>query len=441
MGNLFTAWKNQTPLVVTAGQQSRSILPYEPFLFAERSTELPRPFVKWAIEPARAQDVPAAIARAYIVAMQPPCGPTFVSIPVDDWDQECAEFVPPVKASASNPGDPDLLAQAAAILASARRPAFVVGAGVARDGAWDAAIALAERHCARVYVAPMNARCSFPENHPLFAGFLPAMREAIVSTLSGHDVILALGGPASLYHIEGAGPHLPEDATTIFIADNPAHASWAPCEISIVADCRYAINTLLAGPQPIARTRPSPLAPPPELSSASFTDAYLLQQIARLRPAGSIIVEEAPSSRGAMHDHLPITIPDSFYTCASGGLGHGLPAAIGIALGRPKEKVIAVLGDGSSMYAIQGLWSAVRLGLPISFIILNNRRYEALRSFGRLFGMQHVEGTNLDDLNFVAMAQGQGMNAKRVIDPADLDAALLASFAADRPTLVEVLID
>jgi benzoylformate decarboxylase len=87
LGNLFTAFKNQTPLVVTAGQQARSILPFEPFLFAERSTEFPRPYVKWAVEPARAQDVPAAIARAYYVAMEPPCGPTFVSVPVDDWDQ------------------------------------------------------------------------------------------------------------------------------------------------------------------------------------------------------------------------------------------------------------------------------------------------------------------------------------------------------------------
>ena len=87
MGNIFTAYRNRTPLVITAGQQARSILPFEPFLFATQATELPKPYVKWSVEPARAEDVPAAIARAYYVAMQPPCGPTFVSIPVDDWDR------------------------------------------------------------------------------------------------------------------------------------------------------------------------------------------------------------------------------------------------------------------------------------------------------------------------------------------------------------------
>ncbi len=189
------------------------------------------------------------------------------------------------------------------------------------------------------------------------------------------------------------------------------------------------------------RAAPDPRKPAPRLSGAPFTDAYVLQQIGVLRPEGSIIVEEAPSSRGAMHDYLPITTPNSFYTCASGGLGHGLPAATGMALARPDEKVIAVLGDGSSMYAIQGLWSAARLGVPVSFLIINNRRYEALRSFGRLFGMQTVEGTALDDLQFVALAQGQGMAACRVERPDQLDAALEQSFAAKVPTLVAVMVE
>src|SRR5690606_22966044 len=111
-----------------------------------------------------------------------------------------------------------------------------------------------------------------------------------------------------------------------------------------------------------------------ELGGVPFSDAYLFQQVARLRPADSIIVEEAPSSRDALQAHLPILRPDSYFTCASGGLGHGLPAAVGVALGRPDRKTIAVLGDGSSMYSIQGLWTAAELGLPISFIIVNNGR-------------------------------------------------------------------
>src|SRR5713101_594321 len=131
LGAVFTAYKNQTPLVVTAGQQARSILPFEPFLFAERAAEFPRPYVKWSCEPARAEDVPAAIARAYLTAMQPPRGPTFVSIPVDDWDRLC-EPVEPRRLGTVVRGDPELLAEVAEALGACVRPAFVVGAGVAR---------------------------------------------------------------------------------------------------------------------------------------------------------------------------------------------------------------------------------------------------------------------------------------------------------------------
>src|SRR5260370_11964006 len=108
LGSVFTAYKNQTPLVITAGQQARSILPFEPFLFAERAPEFPRPYVKWSCEPARAEDVAAAIARAYYTAMQLPRGPTFLSIPVDDWDRICAPLTPPLPRT-STPRDPDLL--------------------------------------------------------------------------------------------------------------------------------------------------------------------------------------------------------------------------------------------------------------------------------------------------------------------------------------------
>lgn len=439
LGNLFTAYRNQTPLVVTAGQQARSILPYEPFLFAERATEFPRPFVKWAVEPARAADVPGAIARAWAVAMQPPCGPTFVSIPIDDWEQPCEPFVAP-RFGAANPGDPALLAEAAAMLARAANPALVLGAGVARDNGWHAAIALAERHQARVFVAPFSARASFPEDHPLFAGFLDPRREAIVAALAPHDLIVALGGPVNLYHVEGSGPHLPPGATTVFIADNPQQVSWAPCDLGIVAHAGHALAALLAGPDPAPRAAPPPRAAAPVLDPALLDDRWALSRIAALRPEGAVIVEEAPTARGPMHDHLPITAPDSFYTCASGGLGHGLPAAVGLALARPNHKVIAVLGDGSAMYAIQGLFSAAELGLPVSFVILNNQRYEALKGFGRLFGMQTVAGTDLVGLDFCGLARAQGVAAERVETTAGLDAALARSFAAPGPTLVEVMI-
>ena len=440
LGNIFTAYKNATPLVITAGQQARSILPFEPFLFAEQATEFPKPYVKWSCEPARAEDVPAAIARAYYVAMQPPCGPTFVSIPVDDWDRPC-EPIEPRRVSRIVRGDAALLAEAAEALSLAERPAFIVGAGVARDDAWDEAIALAERHQAQVWTAPMASRNGFPEDHPLFAGFLPAHREKIVAALSGSDLVLALGTPVFPYHVEGFGPHIPEGAKLFQLGDNPGTVAWTPVGTAIVTNLKAGLADLLAGPAPRRRSPPPPLQRPEPDSGKTLTDRYLMQRLAALRPQGSIIVEEAPSTRAAMHDFLPITERDSFFTCASGGLGHGLPAAVGVALARPDRKVISLLGDGSSMYAIQGLWSAAELGLPVTFIIVNNSRYEALVNFGRIFGLQRTVGTVLPGIDFVGLARAQGIVAERVTDPDALGEALIRAFAATGPNLIEVIVE
>ncbi len=223
--------------------------------------------------------------------------------------------------------------------------------------------------------------------------------------------------------------------------DHPAQAAAAPVGPAIVTSAGPAIAALLAGPPPTAY-RAKPQAPPraPALDGTLLCDAYLLQQVARLRPSGAIVVEEAPSSRAAIHDHLPIIARDTFYTCASGGLGHGLPAAIGVALARPTERVIAFLGDGSSMYAIQGLWTAAQLDMPITFIIANNGRYEALEQFGRHFALDNVVGTKLPRIDFVALAQGLGMAATRVDHTDALDAALRTAFAAPGPMLLDVTI-
>jgi len=440
LGNIFTAYKNQTPLVIVAGQQARSMLPYEPFLYAREATEFPKPYVKWACEPARAEDVPTAIARAYYTAMQAPCGPTFVSVPVDDWDRTC-ERVVPREVSRAIRGDQALLLRAAEILSRARNPAIVVGATVARDNAWDEAIALAERHAAAVWVSPMSGRNSFPEQHRLFAGFLAADRAKIVAALQPYDVVVVLGAPVFVYHVEGAGPFVPSDVQLIQLVDDASLAAGAPVGLSIVTSLKQGIRDLLAGPDPIPREAPTPAARPATLPSTQLTDAYLLQQIAKLRPAGSIVVEEAPSSRGPMHDYLPIIDRDTFYTCASGGLGHGLPAAVGVAMGRPGEKVIAILGDGSSMYSIQGLWSAAQRDLPIAFVIIKNGGYHALNEFGTHFGMTQLPGVRLPGLDFCGLARSQGVPAQSVTRSDELDAALTAAFASRSPMLVEVSVE
>jgi benzoylformate decarboxylase len=440
LGNIFTAYKNQTPLVITAGQQARSILPYEPFLFAQDAAEFPKPYVKWSCEPARAEDVPAAIARAYYVAMQPPRGPTFVSVPVDDWDRFCAPLAPRIVSRVVR-GDPTAIAVIANALHTAERPCLVVGASVARDDAWDEIIALAERHQALVWVSPMSGRCSFPENHPLFAGFLAADRAKIVASLSGHDVVVVVGAPVFTYHSEGSGPHIPDGAQLFQITDDPASAAWTPVGLSVVSSLKLGLGDLLEGAPLSSRPAPIGRKAPPLLTGPSLTDKYLMQQIAALRPVGSIIVEEAPSSRPPMQNYLPIIERDGFYTCASGGLGHGLPAAVGIALARPNEKVIGLFGDGSSLYSIQGLWTAAQLRLPITFIIVKNGRYEALLEFGRHFGLEKTVGTSLPDIDFCSLARGLGCHAIAVERIEHLDDALLSAFSATTPIVVEVTVD
>lgn len=447
MGNIFTAFRNRTPLVITAGQQARSILPFDPFLAASHATELPKPYVKWSIEPARAQDVPLAIARAWAIAMQEPRGPVFVSIPVDDWDRPAEPVAPRVLAHTTRP-EPAMIERIGALLDACKRPAFVVGGAVDRANAADDVVQLAERHGARVFVAPMTGRCSFPETHRLFAGFLPAMRERIVELLDGHDAIFAIGAPAFTYHVEGQGPHVPQGAELCQLIDDPGVAAWTPEGIAAVGNVRLGVQDLLARPAPPARALPErrqqpPRALPPERAGERMSVAFALQTLAEVRDPFGLVVEEAPSARPVMQTYLPMACAGTFLTMDSGGLGYGMPAAVGVALARPQERVIALIGDGSSMYSIQAIWSAVQLKLPITFVILNNARYAALQEFAPEFGFAKedaVQGTDLPGLDFVTLAAGMGCAGVRVSDAVRLSGALREALAASGPALVEIVV-
>lgn len=444
MGNIFTAYRNQTPLVITAGQQARSILPFDPFLGSTQAAELPRPYVKWSVEPARAEDVPLAIARAYYIAMTPPRGPVLVSIPSDDWEVQTS----PVDArvvSRHLRADPDLIAQVARGLDGANAPAFVVGAAVDRDRAWSEVVQLAERHSARVYVAPMSGRCSFPEDHRLWGGFLPPMRERIVEKLSGHDLVFAVGAPAFTYHVEGHGPHLPPGTELIQLTDDVQVAARAPVGTSVISSIRLGLLDLLQLSAPPVREAPPSHVRPPRVPEpdpgARLPVPWVLQTLNDLRARDSIVVEEAPSARPVMHGHLPIYESETFYTMCSGGLGYGLPAAVGVAMAKPGARVIALIGDGSAMYAIQAIWSAAQLGLPVTVVILKNRRYGALHEFAQIFGYrpdEPVPGTDLPDLDFVKLAAAQGVQGLHAETAEQFRQALSQALQANRPMLVEV---
>ena len=244
LGSMFTAFRNQTPLVITAGQQARAMLSLEPYLSAREAAEFPKPYVKWSCEPARAQDVPAALARAYYLAMQKPCGPTFVSIPVDDWDAE-AEPLAQRKVSFEYAPEPTTLERIAVALNRSERPALIVGPGVDRDGAWDIAVALAECTRSAVWASPMSARASFPEEHPLFAGFLPPVRRLLADKLAGYDVVVVLGAPIFTYHIHTEGRIVPEGVQLFQIIDDPEAAAWSPAGTSVLSTLKLGLAQLL----------------------------------------------------------------------------------------------------------------------------------------------------------------------------------------------------
>ena len=447
MGNIFTAFRNRTPLVITAGQQSRSLLQLEPFLFSSQATELPKPYVKWSCEPARAADVPAAIARAYYVAMQPPCGPTFESIPVDDWDQP-AELLTARKVSRSLRAGADEIDTLSVALNAARKPVFVIGGAVDRDGGWNALLQLAERHGALVWASPLIGRCGFPENHPLFAGFLPAFREEISKRLTGHDLLLAIGAPVFTYHAEGQGPYTPAGLQVFQLTED---TDWAACAIAgtaILSSVRTGLQDLLARPGPAHPADQRGRTAAPRIAAADpMSDSFLMQTLSELRSPDSIIVEEAPSSRSPMQAHLPILRSETFYTCSSGGLGHGLPAAVGIALANPQKKVIALIGDGSAMYSPQALWTAAAEGLPVVFAVVNNRQYKILKGYLRGMGGASVRtgrfvGMDLDDppIDFVALARSMAVDATVVDHAADVGDAVRTALATGRPHVLELAI-
>jgi benzoylformate decarboxylase len=441
LGNIYTAHRNQTPLVITAGQQARSILPLQAFLYAERASEFPRPYVKFSVEPARPEDVPAAIARAYYVAMQPPCGPTFVSVPIDDWTHPTQ----PIEARhVSRELGPDARAMQALVtaLAASKHPALVVGPGVDRAGAVDLMVQVAEKAKASVWVSPFSARCGFPERHPQFAGFLHASPAQVSDALAAHDLVVVIGAPVFTFHVEGHASIF-DGATTIFqITDDPTAAAVTPVGTSIIATMKPALTMLLDLLPETKRAAPAGHKLPAAPSAADpLPVEYLLHTLSSSMPDDAVLVEEAPSHRPLMHKFMPMRGGDSFYTMASGGLGYGLPAAVGMAFGRPGVRTVCLVGDGSAMYSIQALWTAAQRKLPLTVVVINNAGYGAMRSFSQVMQVRNVPGLELPGLDFVKLAEGMGCDAVRVTRSSELATALKRGLAHNGTSLIEVMVD
>ncbi|WP_309082970.1 benzoylformate decarboxylase [Chelativorans sp.] len=441
LGNVYTAFRNRSPLIITTGQQTRELLPYDPFLFAESPTEFPKPYVKWAYEPARAEDVPAALARAYHMAMQAPRGPVVLSVPLGDWDQIAAPLEPR-QVSTVLGCDPAALDELGKALGRAKAPVIVVGPGADIDEAWDGTVALAEALQARVWASPLSPRCSFPERHPLFAGFLPAYQPGISDCLSGADFVLVLGAPVFTYHFVGGGTaHIPSGAELCLISDDPKQIAAAAVGRAICGNIRLATEGLLARIGRREERRDGPARTIPRLPEADGISAeFFYQTLSDLRSKDSIVVEEAPSARDALHDFFPIERPGGFFATASGGLGYGLPAAVGAALTSPPQPVIGIIGDGSSLYSIQALWSAAEYDVDLLVIILNNGGYSALKGFAKKSQAVSMAGVEIGHMDFVAIAEAQGCRAVRCANGRELRSCLRNLLDMKGPRLLEVVL-
>jgi benzoylformate decarboxylase len=395
VGGIFNAQANHAPLVITAGQQVRAQITIEANLTNRDATVGPQPYVKYSHEPARAQDVPTALARAIHAASLPPRGPTFVSIPMDDWgqpaDSDRALRATRRRVSGRAGPDPDALAQLAGRLADARSPILVAGPEIDAAGAWEAAVQLAVKQRLPVWAPPATggSRLGFPEDHPQFAGVLPPAIGPLSQTLDGHDLVLVVGSSVFAYYPYLPGPLLPDGTSLVAVTPDPVDAARAPMGEAIVGDVGLALRALVElVPEAVSRQlpdpRPAPSVPAEPGDGTRITGTQAMAALAAVWRDDAIVVLEAPSSTLALRNRLRISRPGSYYFGASGGLGFGISAALGVQLAQPERPVVCVLGEGSAQYGITALWTAVAYRLPVTFLVLRNDEYAILKWFSSL---------------------------------------------------------
>ena len=435
---IVDAYCCHVPLVITSGQQDRRHILAEPFLIS-RAVEVVRSYVKWACEPLRAQDVPSAIARGYYIATQPPRGPVFISIPMDDWNQPC-EALAVRKVCQTIFPDSDALQEVIDALGSASNPAIIVGSQIEEDGAWHEVILLAEHLAADVYDEPIPSRWTFPRRHYLFRGGLPPAQKPLGERLADHDVVLVLGAPVFLYYAYVPGPTIVPGSKLFQITNSPVDASSALAGTSIVGNLAVATRHIRHRAKPAKRAMSAPQEPrlDPE-ADHPITASYVFSTLNKVLPNNAILVEECPSSKGDLDRCILLDEPGSFYSVRSGILGFGLPLAVGLQIGHPDRRVVCAVGDGSAQYSIQALWSAVEYKAPVIFLCLRNGDYSALKAFCDFTKVgRNVPGVEIPHIDMVKLAQGYGMAAQEVDRPEDLPSVLEEAFALKHPYLISV---
>jgi len=470
MGMLYDAQKAGSPILLTTGQQDMDYVVTEPILWADLPT-LARPFVKWASEVHRVSDLPRLVHRAAKTALAPPTGPVFLSLPGDILkDEGEIDMLAPTRVAPRVRGDAAAIAAAAEILAQAKHPVIIAGDAVAQSHAHAELVELAELLGAPVYAEFVPSRATFPSSHPLFRGQILRTQAGVRQALDAHDVLFSVGGDLFTWSLPSNVEPLPPGLRLIHLDTDPWEIGKNyPAEAAILGDPKATLPELSAAVRE-RMTSAARGAARDRLKTASDANAAdraalktkaralagtvpvqalaLLEAIGEMLPRDAVVIEEALSSAPGIRSLIRSDDPQSFFGLRGGGIGWGLPAAIGVKLALPERPVVGIIGDGSALYTIQALWSAAHYRIPVVIVILNNTSYRILKQ--RLHAFRgHAEqvdtyvGMELIDppVDFVGLARSLGVQAERAKTVAEATDLVAKGLKSDTTLLIDVAMD
>ena len=440
IGSLYGAFKANSPLVVTAGQQDTRMRLANPLL-GHDLVAMAAPVTKWSVQVERADEIAPILRRAFKVATDSPKGPIFVSLPIDVMEQETSvEAIGPDKLWRSTHPDPKGLEEVASLLLKSASPAIVAGDDVARSGAHEGLIALAETIGASVWFEGLRHHAPFPTSHPNYRQALPGDAAQVRKALQGADLVMLLGGPffEDIWYV--AGGHFPAGAAVVQIEESPERLAFNyHLDAGIVGDMATSLVSLTNAVRSrataefrlAAQRRNQALV---ELR-AQEKEAYrarleknwsrepssmprVMAELRRGLPADVVIVDESITASLDLARSFDYRGFGDYFGGRGGGIGQGFAGAIGVKIAMPDRPVVAVSGDGSAMYSIQALWTAAHHKLAIVFVILSNRQYRILKhnvdvwrqnfEAGTQHPYQHMDLTG-PELDFVHLAAGMGV--------------------------------
>lgn len=470
MGMLYDAQKAGAPVLLTAGQQDTSYLATEPILSADLAT-LARPFVKWSAQVERLADLPRLVHRACKTALAPPAGPVFLSLPGDILKDEAElDLMAPTRVAGRLRGDAAEIAKAAAILAAAKRPVIMAGDAVAQSRALPELVALAELLGAPVYAEFVPNTASFPSSHPLFRGNLVRLQSVVRKVLDEHDVLFSVGADLLTLSLPDALDPVPPGLTIVHLDTDPWEIGKNyPAAAAIMGDPGATLPeiTALTRERMTAAQRGDAQARLEAASQASLAarealrtraralagtvpvqPLALLGAIGEMLPDDAVVIEEVLSSAPGIRSLIRSDDPQSYFGLRGGGIGWGIPAAIGVKLALPHRPVVALIGDGSAMYTIQALWTAAHDRIPVVFVIFNNTSYRILKQ--RLHALRGLAeqadsyvGMELVDpaIDYVALSRSLGVAAERATTVHDATDLIAKALADNVPMLIDVALD